>query len=310
MFKDGRVQYVEPFSEYQDLAQVVFLKEPPMYDLWEKTSYFLNKEGKIKFKLKYEHGNIEQLSKYRDDIFVFENIKDDERIVQLIQNINGENKILHKFDWIEYGEEEGTFAVKKDGKYGFIDINGNLFIDCKYDDYMSFDRQIARVQLNNKWYAINKKEEMIEIEFDIKKEENQEDDELYFNSNNNIIVKGPNGKYGLMNKSKEIVVDFIYEQIIEENDYFKARKNDKWGYIENSPEPKELFDFCFDSKWDLGNFYDGYAIVKMNKLNEIMNTQGKREIYSSLCDMHNLGNGLILVGEKAHKLVDVKKLNS
>ena len=175
---------------------------------------------------------------------------------------------------------------------------------------MSFDRQIARVQLNNKWYAINKKEEMIEIEFDIKKEENQEDDELYFNSNNNIIVKGPNGKYGLMNKSKEIVVGFIYEQIIEENDYFKARKNDKWGYIENSPEPKELFDFCFDSKWDLGNFYDGYAIVKMNKLNKIINTQGKNKIYSSFCDMYNLGNGLILVGEKAHKLVDVKKLNS
>ena len=229
--------------------------------------------------------------------------------MQLIQNINGENKILHKFDWIEYGEEERTFAVEKDGKYGFIDINGNLFIDCKYDDYMSFDRQIARVQHNSKWYAINKKEEMIEIEFDIKKEENQEDDELYFNSNNNIIVKGPNGKYGLVNKSKEIVVGFIYEQIIEENDYFKAKKNDKWGYIENSPEPKELFDFRFEHKRNLGSFIDGFASVFENKTHEIINTRGKI-LYGFINEMFNLGNGLVLVEQgNGYKLVDTKKLN-
>ena len=316
MFKDGRIQYVEPFSKYQNLAQLIFLKEAPKYDVWEKTSYFLNKEGEIKFKLKFKHGNIEQLSKYRDDIFVFENIKDDEHIVQLIQVIDKENKILHEFDWIEYGEEERTFAVEKDGKYGFIDINGNLFIDCKYDDYMSFDRQIARVQHNNKWYAINKKEEMIETDF-INYEnwlfnaaKKEEEDESWNIWGDTFVIKNNNGKYGLVNYSGEIVLDFMYDFIKEDDKkYHLASKNGKWGYIENSPEPKELFDFRFEHKRNLGSFIDGFASVFENETHEIINTQGKI-LYSSTNEIFNLGNGLVLVEQgDEYKLIDVKKFD-
>ena len=122
----------------------------------------------------------------------------------------------------------------------------------------------------------------------------------------NKIIKLKWGKYGLINYSGEIVLDFIKE---DDKEYHLASKNDKWGYIENSPEPKELFDFRFEDKRNLGRFIDGFASVFENETHEIINAQGKI-LYGFINEMFNLGNGLVLVEQgNEYKLVDTKKLN-
>jgi hypothetical protein len=47
--------------------------------------------------------------------------------------------------------DEGFAAVKRNGKWGFIDIDGNVRIDFIYDDALSFGQHLAAVKLGDLW---------------------------------------------------------------------------------------------------------------------------------------------------------------
>jgi len=46
---------------------------------------------------------------------------------------------------------EGYAAVKRSGKWGFIDTNGTLMIDFKFNDALSFGQHVAAVRLGELW---------------------------------------------------------------------------------------------------------------------------------------------------------------
>ena len=61
---------------------------------------------------------------------------------------------------IDVGEGAGEFieglaAVSKDGKWGFIDTNGNEVITPRYDSVNAFCNGYASVELNDKWGVID-----------------------------------------------------------------------------------------------------------------------------------------------------------
>ena len=48
------------------------------------------------------------------------------------------------------------FLIKKDGKYGYTDKNGNIVVECKYDDATEQNEfGYASVKVNNLWGAID-----------------------------------------------------------------------------------------------------------------------------------------------------------
>lgn len=49
----------------------------------------------------------------------------------------------------------GRIRVKKGRKYGYTDYEGKIVIPCKYDDALSFDKKVAKVTVNNKYYEID-----------------------------------------------------------------------------------------------------------------------------------------------------------
>ncbi|MCI8530167.1 MAG: hypothetical protein HFH82_13615 [Lachnospiraceae bacterium] len=56
---------------------------------------------------------------------------------------------------------ESTYAaVKKDGKWGFIDKDGNWFIAPTYEDARSFSNGYAAVRMNGQWGFINMDQEL------------------------------------------------------------------------------------------------------------------------------------------------------
>ena len=72
-------------------------------------------------------------------------------------------------------------AVKINGKWGFIDNNGNLKIEPKYEDARSFSFGLAAVKYKGKWGFINSKDEaVIDFQFDESKD---------FNSRGNVFIK-------------------------------------------------------------------------------------------------------------------------
>jgi len=52
--------------------------------------------------------------------------------------------------------DEGYAAVKKNGKWGFIDVNGDVMIHFVYDDALSFGQHLAAVKQGRLWGYISK----------------------------------------------------------------------------------------------------------------------------------------------------------
>lgn len=57
-----------------------------------------------------------------------------------------------------FGFSEGYFHILKDGKHGFIDVNGKLRIANRYDEAQIYSEGLAPVQLLGKWGFIDKSE--------------------------------------------------------------------------------------------------------------------------------------------------------
>lgn len=71
-------------------------------------------------------------------------------------NRNGEACFEARFAGAK-GMEGGLFAVQDaSGKWGFADENGQIIVECKYEDAYSFSDRLAAVKYGGKWGYINK----------------------------------------------------------------------------------------------------------------------------------------------------------
>ena len=85
------------------------------------------------------------------------------------QLLNTQGKELTKaeFDDVKPFYKGDMAAVCKDGKWGFVDKEGNLTIKCQYEDADSFSEYYAPVCKDGKWGYITKKNKiLIDYQFD------------------------------------------------------------------------------------------------------------------------------------------------
>lgn len=223
--------------------------------------------------------------------------------------------------------EPELIPYRKGDKWGFCTEDKKIVIDCGYQHTSFFKNGLAKVKLNDKTGYIDKKQNII-IPFiydygqsfcdgfafvKIKKEE------YYINTEGTEIKKcnfnpfraemrktfDEEGKWGFINKEKEVVFPFRYE----EAHWFKERVagvklNDKWGFIdenENNVIPfiyDNVFDYHEelarvekDNKWglidkvgrtvipfiydDFQDFFKGIAVVTKNNRSSYIDNKGK-----------------------------------
>lgn len=145
---------------------------------------------------------------------------------------------------------DSKYIAKKDGKAGIIDENGNTLVDFKYDsiNYLSeagiieaenedlttdiLDQDFS-VKLNGIVSEVNSENGYIKIRTDgtykyynFKFEEKTPKD--IYPANTLFLKKSDeNGKYGFVDKNGETVVDYIYDDGVEQNEYgYAAVKKD------------------------------------------------------------------------------------
>jgi WG containing repeat len=61
------------------------------------------------------------------------------------------------YEKLEYFSKNGLAVAKRDGKFGFINSNGEIIIDFIYNDAKGFKYDLAPVKINGKWGFINHK---------------------------------------------------------------------------------------------------------------------------------------------------------
>lgn len=199
-----------------------------------------------------------------------------------VMNLAGEIKIEATYDSIKEAKS-GVFIAKTGDKYGIIDINGEQKLEFNYsvitydeksDIYIAEDSNYIANILNGN-YELKISGILLDFDTDkgyIKTREN--DENKYYNlkfeskqeseifATRTLFLSKKDGKYGYVNKSGKVIVDYIYDDATEQNDYGYAaiKKDGKWGSIDSNgnviQEPiYNLDDYLlvdFIGKWHLG----------------------------------------------------------
>lgn len=80
------------------------------------------------------------------------------------QLMNGKGEVITEVayeDAFPFYKNQELAAVKKDGKWGFVDVAGNEILPFKWEDAKSFSSNVAAVKENGKWGFINQAGEYI-----------------------------------------------------------------------------------------------------------------------------------------------------
>ena len=203
--------------------------------------------------------------------------------------------LLNPSEFREFNE--GLAAVKKDGKWGFIDKNGQVAIPIQldFDEVDIFHEGLAAVEKDGKCGYIDKSGKVV-IPIQDYDWWRGYDDHLWHRFLDGMAKVEKNGKWGFINKSGKVVVPILFDWIndyhnglaavkkdekwgsIDKNgkvvipiqyDYIAdfheglaaVEKDGKWGFIDNNG--KVVVPFQFERK-DLNDYYDGVAIVRKN----------------------------------------------
>lgn len=200
-----------------------------------------------------------------------------------LMDSNGTILIEAKYDDLKYGKS-GFLIAKQGDKYGIISNNGEEKLPFEYssisynekaDIYIAEDSNFKSKILNGNletkaegvFIELNDAKGYIKLRddngykyYNFKFEEKSEADIF---PSRTLFLSKKDGKYGFVDKDGKVVVDYIYDDAIEQNDYgFSAVKKDgKWGSIDSKgkvvQEPiYNLDDYLlidFIGKWHLGS---------------------------------------------------------
>lgn len=186
----------------------------------------------------------------------------------------------------------GTFIAKKADKYGIINIENQVQVEFEYtsivyneksDIYITENTDLISnilnsnletkitgilIELNeNKGYLKLRINEQYKY-YNFKFEEKSEQDIF---PNKTMFLSKKDGKYGYVDKDGKVIVDYIYDDAIEQNEYgyVAVKKDEKWGSIDSKgnivQEPTYNLDeyllINFIGRWHLGldiniNYYN------------------------------------------------------
>lgn len=196
--------------------------------------------------------------------------------------ITGETIIEPKYQELKQ-IEEGIYIARQNDKYGIIDVEGNEKVAFEYTS-MTYNEKANLFIADDSDYNTSIIDKNYEIKIEgILSEINTEksyirmrvDDQYkYYDFNcteksnteilkeNTLFLSQKDGKYGYIDEKGNVVVDYIYDDATEQNQYgFAAvKKNGTWGSINKQGEiviePKynleNNFEINFIGKWHLG----------------------------------------------------------
>ena len=140
---------------------------------------------------------------------------------------NGNGCDYGKYDWHDDCICNGLIKVRLDGKYGFINKDGEEIIPCKYEDADAFSDGLAKVKSAEGWGFVNENgEEIIPCKY--------EDADAF--SGGLARVKTAEG-WGFVNKDGEEIIPCKYKDADAFSDGLaRVHSKEGWGFINKDGE--------------------------------------------------------------------------
>lgn len=203
--------------------------------------------------------------KKADDCYIVEKEKK-----KGILNSNGELRTSLNWDNISslYVENGDPLIAQKDGKYGFIDLDGNEVIPFLWDKVYAFSQGIAKVEKDHLYGYINKGGEYI---IPLQKMNSYD----YFDSDDTVRfvdIEDPD-QWGYMDRNGNVLCKVNYQYYtgvpIKQEGLNVVTENGKAGYMEINGEMAIPF------QWEYAyGFSEGFAFVSDGKAYAMINKNG------------------------------------
>jgi WG containing repeat len=178
-------------------------------------------------------------------------------------------------------KEEKLYMIIFNKSYGFIDKNGKVVIEPKYDIADHFLEGRAPVKTQEKWGFIDKSGEIvIEPKFD-----------RAYSFNGGLASVKIEGKYGFIDKTGKVVIEPMYDLAIQFSEGLAAVKIDgKYGFIDKSGK------VVIDPKFQQPSFFkEGLASVKIEGKYDFIDKSGKMVIEPKFDSIDSFSQGLARV---------------
>lgn len=188
----------------------------------------------------------------KDDIIVYKNSKG-----YTAYNISTKEKMEKTYTEITY-TDNGIFIAKSSKKYGLINFEAETKIDFNYSN-INYYSDVKVYELEESAENINTilNSELTEITKGIVNDTNSkksyikvwtENGYKYYEPNgtektvqevlnqNNLFLSKQNGKYGFVNKEGKVVVEHIYDDARDQNEfgYIAVKKDGLWGSLDKN----------------------------------------------------------------------------
>ncbi|HEY6143596.1 MAG TPA: WG repeat-containing protein [Flavobacterium sp.] len=196
--------------------------------------------------------------------------------IGFIDTTTGKEILPPVYEKIDLGDSFDFFAVKLDGKWGFVNSINEIIITPQFEDAKGFINGLAAVKLNQKWGYINPSGKVI-ISFKY--------DEIKYYDNDGIFLNGSrivkfNSKWGIIDNTGKEITSYKYDYIkrnSENDDFFHVSINNKRGIVDK--KGKEIIPIEYDEIL----FKEDYILVSIGDKTEILDFKGK-QITSSKYD--------------------------
>lgn len=222
------------------------------------------------------------------------NGEDTDKNIFIIARKNGQcglikNKkviIDFKYQDINYTGIDDLFIVTRNTKYGLCNSKGKIILQANYEEINVNDTYIYTINNNVENYFNLDGKEISKDDIDLNNEELMQDDNDNISNaaqivNSNIVPDEKNGKWGFIDKNSNVIVDYLYDEVTEINQYGYAgiKKDGKWGSIDEKgnilQEPiynlEEFEEINFIGKY-YKVVYDYKTIYYTDDLNNIEDT--------------------------------------
>ncbi len=165
----------------------------------------------------------------------------------------GNEVIPIKYDIANGGFHDGLCGFNMNGKWGFLNINGDEIISFKYSYVKDFSEGIAYVSEDyDKKFFIDKKGNNL---FPVHQYLETKD------CNEGLIIAKKDDKWGCLDKTGKVVIPFLYSDIlVRKGEIINVKRDRKWGGIDST------YTLIIPIEYDNAmSFREGLAAVKQNE---------------------------------------------
>lgn len=164
----------------------------------------------------------------------------------------------HHIEAIQPYSSDNLIAFYNGRKWGYMDNNGVIIIKPQYEEVCAFKNNLAAVKKKGKWGFVNKQNKtIIPFDYDVLKPVHRF--KKFYDYNRTLFCNYEGklyapvcyrGRWGFIDTFNKTVIPFCYEDVcinpnVETSKLLCVKANNKWGFIDK--KRNTILKFVFDN---------------------------------------------------------------